>query len=49
MERIAVGRHVRRSGAWPRPVQRLQHTLPVMEGPGTQEREGEAGVPAALL
>lgn len=40
---------VRCRGAWSGPLQRLQHPVPVVEGPGTQKREGEAGVQEALL
>lgn len=40
---------VRSCGAWAGTLQRLQHPVFVVEGPGAQEREGEARVPQALL
>lgn len=40
---------VRSCGAWAGTLQRLQHPMSVVEGPRAQEREGEAGVPQALL
>lgn len=48
-EGFEVRRDVRRRGARAGHLQRLQHPLPVLEGPRAQEREGETGVQEALL
>ncbi len=48
-ESAGRSRHVCGGGAWARSVQRLQHTVPVLEGPRAPQREGEARVQEALL
>lgn len=49
VHRIEICGDVRSGGAWAGTLQRLQHPVSVVEGPGAEKREGEAGMSQALL